>query len=762
MSIEDRGSLLDAFEALAHLDPEMAEPLRTFLPQWRHARSFSSDVLVVLGARGSGKTALFKLANDARTSPKLRAFFGNQRIPDASWFDAFSQGTSRHPEVGTMEAFGSAAGDIALRAFWVAHLLRVARGQLADPGPLPEVVQTIVTTPVNEISTWAPLAEANLGPVFTALDAVDRALGEQKQAVVALYDNLDRIAQFTPEVRRRYVRALLSLWLSLANRYQNLRGKIFLRDDLFEASELDFTDATKLRARSETLTWETEELYRLVARHVVNVSEPRAAEAARRLLGEVPGLVLEDRGEFGWMPREMGEDVYKAFVSRIAGKVIGRGVIKGATHSWIVGRLKDAQKRITPRAMLWFFGYAAEAAKERAPGRGKVLYASSDLLKALKRTSRDRAQEVLEEYGLAKRLENLRGQMIPFSHGEIVRLLGMRRQGEPIGIPEQGEPVLKELLRLGILREEEGGSIDVPDIYRYGFEIGPDYATAWRDLLEGKEKSTRVVFEREAPIFSEIWRSLDVEWSALGTEEIKRKDYAEARRVCERALEAARSADDRRVEAHALTRLAGIDADYLSDFVTAKGELERALGLYRKAGDRHGEAFTLLQSGRVALNAGERETARPFLEAARQAYEQESNWAGVWNARVWLAESAEQLDSPSAAVRNYVESIRAARRGETLIFEKMSWWVLSSYAERLGRYDEALRLRLISAEVLRDPDTGVGQELPPDAEDLIHRLGISPNRVAALRQEALDAYARDKGHSLLVAAFPEVTFPPFD
>jgi hypothetical protein len=119
------------------------------------------------------------------------------------WIDAFSQDSQNHPDVGVMEQFGVGAGDIALRCFWVAHLLRVARQESQGLNPLPEVVQTIIAAAPNDLSTWVPMAEANLGPVFTALDAIDKHLAAEGRTVVALYDYLDRIAQFTPDMRRR-------------------------------------------------------------------------------------------------------------------------------------------------------------------------------------------------------------------------------------------------------------------------------------------------------------------------------------------------------------------------------------------------------------------------------------------------------------------------------------------------------------------------------------------------------------------------------
>ncbi len=731
--MDERLQQIEAFASLAHIEVETTVSLRTFLPLWRHGRSLGSDVLIVLGARGSGKTALFKLLREVPSPSTLQAFFGNHKIPDAQWLDAFSQDNTNHPDVAVMEAIGRDAGDVALRSFWVAHLLRVAHQQIQGLKPLPSAVQFIVDTPPNNLSTWVPLAETNLGEVWTALDEVEKHLVGQGRTVVALYDYLDRIAQFVPNVRRRYVRSLLSLWLSLTNRYKFLRGKIFLRDDLFQASEIDFTDANKLRGRSETLVWEPESLYRVIVRHVLNLEETHLSNAVRILLQEVPDLQIEDRGEFGLMPLEMANDVYKAFVTRIAGRAIGQGVAKGATHAWILRRLEDAHKRITPRAMMWMFGYAAQAARLRKTSRSKSLLTSSDLLEALRRTSEDRALEVLEEDKIALRLENLRGHQIPFTRSEIVELLKVRREDEEPGIPEDGEAVLDEMVRLGLLREQSKNEIDVPDSYRFGFEIGPDYATAWQDLLDGKEAAARNQFVREAPIMGEIIRRLNVAWGDIGQEELDRGDFAAAREKCKRALKGARSTGDKLAEADARCRLAVIDSVHLKNDERAKMEFLRALTLVQKAHDSIREMQIRWWLGNTEISLRNVPAAREQLLTCIELAKEH----GAIEDLIWAYLSIADIgETNGEALQGYLRALLHAHRLPGVEIEHLAWKDLSRIVFRWGKFDRAVQFSVLAQEPYNGPTEGLDVE--------------------KLRQEALSEYERDKGHALLAKAFPEV------
>lgn len=113
MTPEERAAILDALVRLPKQDPELGVPLESFLPLAAHRHALWRDTVVILGGRGAGKTALFRLVNHVRTGTRLRALFEDERIPDATWIDAFSQEGMKHAEVGTMEAWATSASDSA-------------------------------------------------------------------------------------------------------------------------------------------------------------------------------------------------------------------------------------------------------------------------------------------------------------------------------------------------------------------------------------------------------------------------------------------------------------------------------------------------------------------------------------------------------------------------------------------------------------------------------------------------------------------------
>ena len=472
MDLNERIPLLKDLQSLQHREAENVDSLRTFLPLSSHRLALRREIVVVRGGRGAGKSHLFKALqelerHDADENARKR-FFQDDRSEAGTWVDAFSQLGLDHPEVTALDEFGRHSDMIDLRLFWIGHLVRVlhSKGKL-DPSVAPgEVVQKLLSIPLTNLASWIPAARENPGQLTAALDTVERRLEAEGEILFATYDHLDRIGSFDAEIRASYVGSLLAMWLSFSNRYRHLRGKIFLREDLFEQGEVRFPDATKLRPRSVSLEWSREELYRVVVRHLASASSPM-----RSWLGFTEGLHLENLGEWGWMPSQMPEDTQKSFADRIAGELMGKGVRKGYTYRWIPNHLQDARGSIVPRSMLALFGNAAEKALENPLRKGSRLLEPRNLRSALEKTSQMRVAEIREEYPLVERIENLRGQTVLMTREPAVRLLGARRVDEPQGLPDDGVAVFNELHSLGVLKTRPDGRVDVPDIYRYGYGI---------------------------------------------------------------------------------------------------------------------------------------------------------------------------------------------------------------------------------------------------------------------------------------------------
>ncbi len=473
MEPEERRALLEELSELqSSADTYGDEVARFFLPLPLHGRALDERTFIVRGERGAGKTALFQfLTRRGMDRALLQRLFPRVRIPDAVWVEGFSEGPA-HPSVQALDAFGKDADDEGLRALWTIHLVGVLATSLADDAPEEPERLSVWRSHLHEPSLWLEELRPGLGGVLGWLDEVERRLAARGKSCLITYDHLDRIGLHQgSSLRERYAGTLLSLWQSLTSRYRRICPKVFLREDLFAASQRAFTDASKLEARSVALLWDQESLYRLLIRHMAG---------SERLRGWLQrggnGVPLREDPVLGWLPPEAlpetGRPSVSGFAKHLAGESMGEGVKKGRSYRWILNHLQDAHVRVVPRSLLNLIGIAAREALERGPaGQHDRLLDPTELAIALDETSRRRVKELEEEHPVVRRLRNLSGLVLMLDRDVVEERLAQHAPGEDGGFGDDGRRVTEELIGIGVLRVRPDGRIDVPDLYRYGFDI---------------------------------------------------------------------------------------------------------------------------------------------------------------------------------------------------------------------------------------------------------------------------------------------------
>jgi hypothetical protein len=461
----ERHDLLSDLAALKSDDDDaVAQSAKWFLPLESHARALRPETLVVRGGRGAGKSSLFHFLGHLQKDPGLiRSFVDFSQLTTMSWCEGFGSSID-HPSLALVGAFDRVATDDMRRFFWFAWLC--ARLSASTSVELPDGLRQVLLTD-HEPAHLAEAAARELGSLSAWMDRVER---ERTDTVVITYDSLDRIGG-SSAARRQMTASLLAMWLSLADRYRRIRPKIFVREDLFQASLSTFPDASKLAARSVSIEWRVEDLYRVLIKHMANTSEG----LKRWVTGSSRGIQLIEAGGLGWMPPkalpEKGPESQKAFVDHLAGEQMGSGDKKGLTYRWIPNRLQDAHARAVPRSFLSLVRNAATHALRQGPEAQNLrLLTPIELQGALAETSLRRVNELREEFPVVGRLENLRGKTVMLPRKLAVEALSRVASSEDEHGAD-GDMVLHTLIELGAMSEREDGRIDVPDIYRYGFGI---------------------------------------------------------------------------------------------------------------------------------------------------------------------------------------------------------------------------------------------------------------------------------------------------
>lgn len=463
VDLRSLGSDADAHEGL----------VRVFLPLPSHASALKPSKLIVRGERGAGKTALFHLLREINQRQlSLDAFFPGAIDTGSRWIEGFSERGKAHPSTDVLDQFGAGTDDDArIRAFWFGHLVGVLAESVQEDEQPPDQFMSAWRAHRTEPEQWVDAARDQLGPLTSWLDRFDDHCAKSDVWVFVTYDHLDKIGVVRPRVRTRFASTLLAMWLSLANRYERLRTKVFVREDLFKASVMGSTDASKLETRSVSLYWSTEDLYRLLVRHIGAVDGLRDWLTSGR--NTIP---LSDHGQLGWFPPEAlpeeGRVSQRAFAEKLSGELMGEGVKKGYTHRWIPNHLQDAHGLVVPRPLLNIVAFAAQWALQRGPrAQYSRLLHYTELQAALEKTSLYRARELAEEHPVVQRMERLRDVVLLANRRSLVTRLAVASADVDDGFGADGDAVFDELVHLGVLKVRPDGRIDVPDIYRFGYGI---------------------------------------------------------------------------------------------------------------------------------------------------------------------------------------------------------------------------------------------------------------------------------------------------
>lgn len=460
-------------EAIASIGLGEATP-KTFLMPKSAKRILDPAVTVVLGARGSGKSSLAAALTSSGPDddPFDRALVHD--FDEAYRFDAFSQRSARHADPLVLDAFVRDANEERLRDYWLGYLIVQCLSQMKlmfrhaslgeEFGAYEKGSQIVRDDPgaAVELASDRKSSLEMLGHLDDAFVETSKTRpGFVSRSITAVYDDLDSVGAFDPELRARFIRALLAMWTTFSTRYRHLRAKIFLPADLFDLRLFDTLNVSKLMARAERIEWDVPSLYRLVLRHL-----SAQDDNARAWLSSV-GVEFEEFGDHGFIPDPPSDAVLHRWLSKTLRAFVAVNGTRAPVERWIANRLRDGNDRIAPRSMLGFFRESAKLALRRPPSaHWNHLFSVEDAVAALVTVGKQRVDEVREVYRWVDRLEALRGRLVPMRRSELEVLLATDPPSVPAPTaPRDGKSVTTELLRLGMLRDlGVDDLIDVPDL----------------------------------------------------------------------------------------------------------------------------------------------------------------------------------------------------------------------------------------------------------------------------------------------------------
>ena len=475
----NRRALLDALD-FGRVDAESETDLdRRFVKTADFERFTRPDTQLVLGAKGTGKSAIFDLF--ARFEPSARAQAGAQ-IDDV--IVVAGTGLSDLHEVATGDLEALQIGDDYARMWRLYVAVKVAFGIAAlargTRGPVSSLLRAAGEFPDRRLgpllgTLWHLLVSAGapgrvgVGPLslgdfeggrldVTQLlnDANSILAGAGKRAWV-LFDKVDELFANNAVERKRALEGLLAESMSIRRTFPRIEPRVFLRTDIWK--DLDFTNKTHLIDRQIELSWSRAQLARLLVKGAltdvdivdyVSVSVPDVRNGADG---------LDD------------ESVKRALTTLLPDKAY-QGEREADIIDWMFARVTDARGTAFPRETILL----GNRSREKQIVSGATSDAMSSLIgrdairDAFTEVSELRCNTYLAEFpSLREHFARFAGKtQSVFTPDELDEMMA--------DLTPRGVDMRRELHEVGVIRPVDGHvntatRFEVPRLYRQGLGL---------------------------------------------------------------------------------------------------------------------------------------------------------------------------------------------------------------------------------------------------------------------------------------------------
>lgn len=463
--------------------------LRNFLPLRTYSKLADPKIFLIIGGRGTGKTELFRILTSCGGLSYILSDRDRMRYTKLkeneflTGYIATGSESKAFPASGVCDDLVKKEKPDNFNSFWGGLISSVILKRFREDneinalanGYLGEETKNALAERSSEVSRWWKTLDFQKEKWESFLDKTDTILQKRNIYICIVYDELDRICG-NYENLFGYIRSLLDFWFRHNNRFTNIKAKIFLRSDLYNAKSLRFVDASKMGGYRLELNWDTRSLYRLLVKRMANAG----SDETNLYLESVPGLLqLKKNGELGYLPND-SEDAFRLLIDKMIGRYMGKNAKCGISYTWVPNHIQDANGEITPRAFLKCFTFAAGAMlnneNDISSLEGDRILLPTRLHGAVEKVSIDRVKELTqEEYQWLQNLIILLNKKTVLM--ERTEFLGyLSPENWPVEerrkLPGKSNiDILETLKALGIVMETADDRINIPEIYLHGFGL---------------------------------------------------------------------------------------------------------------------------------------------------------------------------------------------------------------------------------------------------------------------------------------------------
>jgi len=422
----------------------------TFVETDTVRRAMAPEIALVLGRKGTGKTAVFRhLAENAGEGCVVAQSPGELR-GERQWVlgpEGFR---------GIENVLGQTSAE--WRQFWTFYTCVAASQDQTERDVRPELAEVVQAPIKSELDVVQTFGRVSQLPSHGLLlnDWLARLDQNIDSGILLLYDGLDTGFGSTTGDRQRRLDAIAGLfdfWIDRGAGLRNLRLKIFLREDIWR--KVQFENKSHLFGRSVMLHWQDQATFLKVA-----LKQARNSQLFRGLVTTASqGRVGPETEIENWSE----DEAFEAW-----GLLVGERMKGGKTtftRNWVWKRLADGKDDHSPRYLLQLLHSVVEWEKlehKRSPYDGSIVRPRA-MEVCLPKVSQEALGALAEEFGeLEPLLKHLRQiGSTPFQAREVRDLEDLVMLAREVGVLSVYEGT-----------EDRVERYTVPEIYRHALNLG--------------------------------------------------------------------------------------------------------------------------------------------------------------------------------------------------------------------------------------------------------------------------------------------------
>lgn len=461
-----------------NVDSESEEDLDKIFIQTNDFDKFLDEkTSVVIGAKGAGKSALFrlfayyesearKMSNNKLANVILISGTGFKDIPnmdDSTIFNDMKEDNIDFQAAWNIYIMYKLVYQLYMQEHIVASdnckKLLIKEGLIKDErliGKLIRIYEKLIgeAPNVDEISFSdfsVKVSKNKKASSNQVLKEINDKLEQEGKKVWILLDKIDELFSDKSEIRVKCIEGLFLTLIDFQSRYSNIKLKIFVRSDIW--SELNFVNKSHLADKQVKLEWNSYDLKRMIVKR--GCLNDKIKEYVR-----VEGGIQDIEGRI--------DEVFDLLFA----KKPYSGSREALTINHMIDRIEDGQGGRYPRELINFCNEAVNSEKETmrisgVSGSMPPVITGNSILKAFPVVSKNKVQTYLSEFGaLREHFKRFEGQTkATFTKAELIDLMR--------GLQPEGDDMLRQLYETGILRPNTSSIIasanyEVPRLFRIG------------------------------------------------------------------------------------------------------------------------------------------------------------------------------------------------------------------------------------------------------------------------------------------------------